>query len=256
MNNILDDRVKKEEISTFIENDPVQFPHKFQDKRDIEISGLISSSLSYGKREKIIKIVEIVHELIEYKPYEFALNFDIKKDGKLFEKFIYRYNNGNDMALLIHSIGQALKEYNSLEEVFLKGYSSSDKNIKPALTSFVSILTDYLPIGESNLKLIPSPDKGSACKRLNMYLRWMVRSGPVDLGIWKEISTSKLIIPLDTHVAKLSRKLHLTERKADDWKTAEEITDKLKEFDAHDPVKYDFALFGMGISGNIDFRFD
>ena len=228
---------------------------RFKGRKDQEVSGLIASSIAYGKREKIIESIEIIHKIMDYDPYAFVVNFDIEKDAKLFDKFIYRYNTGKDIALLLHAIGHALKEYNSLEEIFMKGYSPSDKNVKQALTGFVAILKEHLPLGVEDLKgiyfLIPSPDKGSACKRLNMYLRWMTRKTPVDLNLWKGVSTGKLLIPLDTHVAKLSRKLHLTERKADDWKTAEEITDKLKEFDANDPAKYDFALFGMGISGKL-----
>ncbi|MDD3014141.1 MAG: TIGR02757 family protein [Candidatus Gastranaerophilales bacterium] len=250
----LDEQVKKYETSDFIINDPVQFPHKFSDKLDQEISGLISSCLAYGKREKIIEDVEIIHKIMNYKPAEFVRNFDFKKDFKNFINFKHRYTAGNDVAILIHLIGIALQQYDSLEHIFLSGYSDTDKNIKPALTNFVSILKSYFPDDEKNLSgvnyLLPSPEKGSACKRLNLFLKWMIRTGPVDLNIWKKIPPSKLIIPLDTHVARLSRKLNLVCRNADDWKTAEEITENLKQFDSSDPVKYDFAIFGLGITGN------
>jgi len=249
----LDTLIKKYEIPDFIQHDPVQFPHMFNNQIDQEVSGLLASALAYGKREKIIENIHKIHKIIDFKPAEFALNFDFKKDQKLFEGFLHRYTSGRDVALLIYAVGAALKEYNTLENLFMSHFSVNDKNIKPALSFFVDALRNYISEDQENLKglyfLMPSPDKGSACKRENMFLRWMVRSGHVDLNLWKAIPTDKLIIPLDTHVAKQSRKVHLTERNADDWKTAEEITENLKKFDKNDPVKYDFALFSMGISG-------
>jgi uncharacterized protein (TIGR02757 family) len=250
--NLLDKLVKKYETPEFIPHDPIKFPHMFTEPKDQEIAGIIASSIAYGKREKILEGVEKILGIMGFKPYEFTINFDLKKDYKVFDGFIYRYNSGNDIALLVYSLNNLLKEHGSLKNAFLEGFSPDDKNIKPALTSFIKDLR--MPVYcENNIKgvcfLLPSPENGSACKRLNMFLRWMVRSGPVDLGLWKEIPTSKLIIPVDTHVARVSRKLELTSRKADDWKTAEEITDNLKQFDPDDPAKYDFAIFGMGVSG-------
>lgn len=251
---LLDILVKKYETSLFICDDPVKFPHLFNNLQDQEISGLISSSLAYGKREKIIKDVEKIHQIMDFQPYKFVKNFDYKKDYKLFDDFIHRYTLGKDIALLILALNTVLKEYESLKNIFLEGFSPDDINIRQGLTHFVHKIRKYLPVNE-DLKgvhyLIPDPDKGSACKRLNLFLRWMARSGPVDLNIWKKIPASKLIIPLDVHVAKLSKKLQLTNRKVNDWKTAEEITAYLKQFDPYDPVKYDFALFGMGISGEV-----
>jgi uncharacterized protein (TIGR02757 family) len=187
------------------------------------------------------------------KPAEFAKNFDLKTDLKYFIDFRHRYTEGKDVAYLIHLIGKALLEYESLENIFLCRYSDNDNNIKPALTNFVHTLKSYIPKTEENQSginyLLPDPEKGSACKRLNLFLKWMVRPGPVDLNLWKKISASKLIIPLDVHVARLSRKLHLVNRNTDDWKTAQEITENLKQFDPDDPVKYDFAIFGLGITG-------
>jgi len=250
----LDSLVKKYETPDFIKDDPVQFPHRFSDNADIEISGLISSCLAYGKRTKIIEDVDIVHKLMNNKPAEFVRNFDYERDLKYFLDFRHRYTAGTDVALLIHVIGQVLSEYDSLENVFMTNYSDDDINIKPALTGFVNILKSFIPDNIENFSglnyLLPSPEKGSACKRLNLFLKWMVRSGPVDLNIWKKVSTDKLIMPLDIHVSKLSRKLNLTARKPDDWKTAEEITENLKMFDPNDPVKYDFAIFGLGITGD------
>ncbi|EKE03622.1 MAG: hypothetical protein ACD_20C00176G0017 [uncultured bacterium] len=249
----LDNLVKKYETPEFIPDDPVKFPRMFDNYQDQEIAGIIASALAYGKREKILEDVEKIIKLMEFDPYNFVLNFDCEKDSKLFNGFIHRYTTGLDVALLITTLNGILKEYTSLKSCFLEDFSKNDKNIRPALTGFVNKIRDQLPAHE-NVKgfyfLLPSPEKGSACKRLNMFLRWMVRPGPVDLHLWSEIPTSKLIIPLDVHVARLSRKLDLTARKVDDWKTAEEITENLKQFDCKDPAKYDFAIFGMGVSGH------
>jgi uncharacterized protein (TIGR02757 family) len=252
LKNRLDELVKKYETSDFINDDPVQFPHLFKNKRDQEVSGFIASCFAYGKREKIIETVGYIHKIMEYKPYDFCLNYDIDNDFKKFNGFSYRYNGQNDINLLMHIIGCALKEYESLENIFLKDYSINSNNIKQTLTSFVKVLYGYIPHYTESTKgirhLIPNPENGSACKRLNLFLKWMVRKGSVDLNIWKNVSTSDLIIPLDTHVARVSRNIGLTERKADDWITASQITEKLKKFDPKDPAKYDFAIFGAGIA--------
>lgn len=248
----LDNLVKTYEVPDFIKDDPVQFPHRFKNQADIEVSGLISSCFAYGSRKKIIETLAIIHDFMNNSPSEFAVNFDIDRDSELFKGFIYRYNQEKDLILLIYIIGQALKEYGTLEKAFLKGFNPNDKNIKQSLINFVNLLRNYLPCDERTCRglfhLIPSPELGSACKRLNLFLKWMVRKGPVDLNIWKTIPAKKLIIPLDTHVARISRKWELTSRQSNDWKTAEEITENLKEFDDSDPVKYDFAIFGSGVS--------
>jgi len=249
----LDELVATYEITDFIKDDPVQFPHKFMKQVDIEVSGLISSCLAYGNRKKIVETLTNIHEIFNGSPSEFVINFDIDRDSELFKGFVYRYTQERDLVLLLHVIGQVLKEYGTLEKAFLKGFNPDDKNIKQSLTNFVNLLRSYIPCDENTCRglfhLIPSPELGSACKRLNLFLKWMVRKGPVDLNIWKTIPESKLLIPLDTHVARISRKWGLTSRNSNDWKTAEEITQKLNEFDAIDPVKYDFAIFGLGVSG-------
>ena len=249
---LLDNYVKKYETPEFIKDDPIQFPHRFELKKDAEISGLIASCLAYGRREKIIESIEKIHKLIENEPYNFCINYDYEKDGKIFDGFLYRYTKGYDIALLFNAISKAIEEYQSLENLFMEHLDKKQKNIKLPLTEFVYKMINYSP-EEANIRglnfLLPSPLKGSACKRLNLYLKWMVRQGPVDLNLWKDVPPSMLLIPLDTHVARLSRKLNLTSRKADDWITTEEITEQLKKFDSNDPVKYDFALFGIGVSG-------
>lgn len=236
----LDALVRKYETVDFIQDDPIQFPHRFDLKQNIEISGFISAAFAYGNRKKIIENLEGIHSSIGESPYEFILNFDIDRDAMLFRGFCYRFNKEEDILNLFMLLKNIYARFDSMEDAFLQGYSEEDYNIKQSLINFVEFL------GYS--KLIPSPKNGSACKRLNLFLKWMVRKGPVDLGIWEKIPASKLIIPLDTHVAKISRLWGLTERKADDWRTAEEITDNLKLFDPEDPAKYDFAIFGAGIN--------
>lgn len=247
-----DSLVKKYETPDFIKDDPIQFPHKFEKQEDIEISALISSTFAYGKREKIIGFLEKIHNIIENEPYNFVQNYDFKKDGAIFKGLSYRYNSENDVKLLFYILNKAYLEYTTLECLFLSSYSPNDENIKLPLIKFVQILKSYISFNDmvsSNISYcLPSPENGSACKRLNLFLKWMVRPQPVDFGLWKTVSASQLLIPLDTHVARLSRQFGLTERKSDDWKTAEEITAQLKKYDKNDPAKYDFALFGLGVS--------
>jgi len=247
----LDDLVIKYETKDFIEKDPVKFPHKFENQTDIEISALISSCLAYGKREAFIAKLELIHKTMGNSPTDFCLNFDFSKNNAVFENFCYRFTGGNDIALLINSISCALKEFTTLENTFMQDYSFSDKKIKNSLEYFVDKLWKYNDNIGGDKKgfyyLLPTPKSGSTCKRLNLFLKWMVRKGPVDLNLWKNVHPSKLIIPLDVHVAKISRKLELTARKSNDWKTAEEITEKLRRFDPNDPIKYDFALFDIGL---------
>lgn len=247
----LNDLVKKYETKDFITSDPIQFPHRFKIKQDVEISALISSSLAYGRREHFIKVLDEIHTIMKNQPYSFCKNYDFKTGQKLFAHINYRFTTGLDIAALIFCIFRALNENDDIEQLYLKGYSESDKDYKNALINFVSNLlgfADELNIDMKGLKyLLPSPVAGSATKRLNLFLKWMIRDGEVDLGIWKNLPKSKLLIPLDTHVAKISRKLNLTQRASNDWKTAAEITEKLKKYDPNDPTKYDFALFGAGI---------
>lgn len=244
----LDTLVKKYETPDFIKDDPVQFPHNYSLKQDIEISGFLSSVFAFGQRHKIIENLEIIHEIINPDPYEFVINFERDRDAELFSGFKYRFYREKDLVSLIYTLNQTLKEHGSLENAFMRGFSPEHKNIKEALTGFVKILRQNMQTSEH---FIPSPENRSACKRLNLFLKWMVRGGPVDLGAWQGVPASKLVIPLDTHVARVSRTWGLTERKSDDWRTAEDITENLKLFDPDDPVKYDYAIFGSGVSGAV-----
>ncbi|MDD3593852.1 MAG: TIGR02757 family protein [Candidatus Gastranaerophilales bacterium] len=243
MKELLDKLAAKYETPDFIKSDPVQFPHRYSKKQDIEISGIISSSFAYGKRTLFIEKLKFIHSVMGKSPHEFCVNFTVK-DEKHFENFRYRFNNGNDIITLINSLSAIYQNNNSLEDLLVK-FKTEDtpKNI-------LNVLIQHLypdNCSKGFCYLLPNPSSNSACKRLNLFLKWMVRGGSVDLNNWTIIDKKNLIIPLDTHVARISRYLNLTSRKSNDWTTAREITDNLKKFDANDPVKYDFALFGYGV---------
>lgn len=250
MKEYLDKLVETFETPDFIKKDPIQFPRGFKNKEDIEISAFVSSTLAYGKREKIIEALGKLHNIMQNSPYEFVKSFEYNKDKHLFDNFSYRYTEGKDIALMFFVLNRAIKEHGSLENLFKKGF---ERDIKEGLENFTLHLKEYALELDNSVNrgfnhLIPSPKQGSACKRLNLFLKWLVRDGCVDIGIWKSIPKSALMIPLDTHVARVSRKLGFTKRKSDDWKTAAEITEKLREYCPDDPTKYDFAIFGGGIA--------
>ena len=242
----------------FLSPDPLEFVHQFEKPEDQELVGLVASSLAYGRVERILISVRTVLELMGNQPYRFIVNFNPQKDAKVFDGFVHRFNSGKDIACLIYFAQQMIEKSGSVGSFFLKGYQPEDVNIKNSLISFSerALLLDSSPIyGKEKLSqhagvrfFFPSPNNGSPCKRLNLYLRWMVRRGDkLDFGLWKNIPPDKLIIPLDTHIARISQNIGLTKRKNPDWKMAEEITDNLKKLDPNDPVKYDFALCRLGI---------
>lgn len=239
----LDTLVRKYEIPDFIKDDPVQFPHRYENKLNIEVSGFISSVFAFGNRKKIIENLEFLHEILNPDPYEFIINFEPERDSRNLSGFKYRFYKEKDAISLIYAMSRIIQEHGSLENAFMRGFSPEDYNVKQGLINFVNLFKEYNHVPQ----LIPSPENSSACKRLNLFLKWMVREGPVDLGVWTEVPKSKLVIPLDVHVARISRMWGLTDRKSDDWRTAEEITDNLKAFDTDDPVKYDYAIFGTGV---------
>ncbi|HAP67258.1 MAG TPA: TIGR02757 family protein [Nitrospinae bacterium] len=256
----LDRFYREYNLKSRIEHDPIEFPHRYKKPEDIEIAGLIASSLAYGKvtlfKPVINKILSITS--LNGSLQEFIINFELSKDSKLFSGIKYRFNSEKEIIGLIYFIKSALIEYGSLKNLFYSFYNSGDKNITNALTGFVKyfISLDMSAVYDKKGQTVgikqffPSPAEGSACKRLNLYLRWMVRSDDsVDFGIWNKIPPSKLIIPLDTHMARICTHLGLTHHKTTGWKMAEEITDNLKILAPKDPVKYDFALCHLGISG-------
>lgn len=233
----------------FSSKDPVWNLHKFNDETDIEIIGLLCSAYAYGSVDQINLFISRLMHKIGCKPYEFTINFQKRKDKKYIKDLHYRFNTGDDLVNLFYSINKNLIAYSSLKNLFMSYFNSNDINIIPALSGFTKKLSlNGKHTGNKYYNyLIPSPGNGSTCKRLNLYLRWMVRKDEIDLGIWNEIDTSKLIMPVDTHIARISKKLKLVKRKSVDLKFAIELTEKLKKFDSSDPVKYDFALCHAGI---------
>jgi uncharacterized protein (TIGR02757 family) len=251
----------------FLSSDPLEFVHRFKGRGDREITGLIASSLAYGQVGQIKKSIEGVLEVMGWEPYRFTVAFRPSRDKILFRHFRHRFNNGHDISCLIYFAKQIFDRFGSVEEFFVKGYCREDKNIKNALTSFSERVLKLdtagiyegreLPAHAGVRFFFPSPARGSPCKRLNLYLRWMVRRGDgLDFGLWKKVDPSKLVIPLDTHIVRISKNIGLTARATADWKMAEEITENLKKFGPHDPVKYDFALARLGILDECPTRVD
>ncbi|RJQ53894.1 MAG: TIGR02757 family protein [Nitrospiraceae bacterium] len=242
-----------------LSHDPIEFPHRYSGPEDIEIAGFIASCFAYGKVGLFKPVIEKVLAPCGRHPARFFKNFTLKSDGKYFEDISYRFNKGKDVLCLAYMLNRALNEWGSLKKLFYYCYNPSmsrHEDTGPALAEFVKYFLniDTSPVYGRDIRpyglkqFFPSPENGSACKRMNLFLRWMVRTGDIDLGVWDNIPPSKLIIPLDTHILKISGCLGLTGRKTSDWKTAKEITGSLKKFDPEDPLKYDFALCHHGIS--------
>lgn len=227
--------------------DPVWRLHDFSDARDIEIIGLITSCYSYGQVDQINLFVNKFLKNINSGVHEFTSNYSEQKDKKYIKGLYYRFNTDEDLSLLLINIRNAIKESGSLLKLFLQKYNESDDNVLKGLTFFSAKLNETTADNSNYKYLIPLAENGSTCKRLNLYLRWMVRKDEIDFGIWSKINSAKLIMPVDTHIYRISRKLKLVDRKSCDMKYALELTNKLKQFDPTDPVKYDFALCHFGI---------
>ncbi|MFC2137636.1 TIGR02757 family protein [Bacteroidota bacterium] len=229
----------------FIETDPIQIPHLFSKSEDIEISAFLVSTIAWGQRKTIIKNGKKLVEIMDLHPHNFIINSS-EIEIKPFLKFKHRTFNGDDCIFFLHSLKNIYNKYGGLKSVFLRGLQI-DNSIYTALQYFRKIFFEPEHLNRTE-KHISDVTRNASAKRLNMFLRWMVRKDKngVDFGIWDEISTSKLYIPLDIHTGTIARKLGLLKRKQNDWKAVEELTRNLKLFDPNDPVKYDYALFGMG----------
>lgn len=230
----------------FITNDPVSIPHQYSKKQDIEIAGLFAAVLAWGQRVTIIRKCKELMEYMDNDPHQFILNHR-KKDLNVFKDFKHRTFNGVDAVYFIESLKSIYSNHISLEEAFI--VPNQALNIEQGLINFHKLFFSLEDHPHRTKKHLATPERKSTCKRLVMYLRWMVRTDNkgVDFGIWKKISPSKLICPCDLHVDRVARKLKLIKRKQTDWQTALELTNNLKKLDPFDPVKYDFALFGLGI---------
>jgi uncharacterized protein (TIGR02757 family) len=246
----LDEKFEQYNHPGFIKNDPVCIPHLFTKKQDIEIIGLWAAVLAWGQRVTIINKCKELISLMENAPHDFMMHHK-EKDLKRFLKFKHRTFNDTDTLYFIAFFKEYYSKHDSLEDAFLQNITSSSLNIESGLKGFHEIFFSLEDFPERTKKHISTPARNSACKRLNMFLRWMVRKDKsgVDFGIWKKIKPSQLVCPCDVHVDRVARKLGLIKRKQTDWHTAIELTENLKKLDPHDPVKYDFALFGLGVEG-------
>lgn len=245
----LDAKVKEFNNPDFIKEDPVCIPHLFSKKQDIEISGFFAATFAWGIRKTIINKCKLLMQLMDNAPYEFCLNHT-DNDLKKLIGFCHRTFNDTDLLYFISFLKFHYSKNGSLETAFFNKKTMKAVNIiEASLNYFYHYFFSLQDISERTKKHIASPQRNSSCKRLNMYLRWMVRNDNkgVDFGLWEKISPSQLICPVDVHVARVSRHFNLLRRKQVDWIAATELTEELKKFDPADPVKYDFALFSLGV---------
>ena len=244
----LEDRYNYYNNPAFIAADPISVPHRFSIKQDIEIAGFFAAIMAWGQRVTIINKANELMRLMEDAPYEFIKNHK-EKERKRFNAFKHRTLQPDDVIYLVDVLQKFYLQHDTMEDAFAKHMNSEEEDTFKALAGFHHHLFDQPFVIERTRKHISNPEKKSSCKRLNMFLRWMVRQDDqgVDFGLWKKISPSQLIIPLDLHVGRVARELGLLDRTINDWQAAQELTMELKKFDAKDPVKYDFALFGEGV---------
>jgi len=249
LNDFLDEKVLQYNRPDFIKDDPIQIPHRFSKKQDIEITAFWTACLAWGQRKTIINKSTELFEMMDNAPHEFILNHK-DTDLKPFEHFKHRTFNATDTLYFIHFLKSYYQQHDSLETAFASHIQTEDQNVKNGLIGFHNTFFNLPDSPSRTTKHIATPARKSACKRINMFLRWMVRKDDcgVDFGIWDSIKPSQLICPLDVHVERVARKYSLLSRKQSDWQAATELTNQLKKFDPNDPVKYDFALFGMGVN--------
>lgn len=241
----LEEKVVQYNTLDFIDSDPVQIPHRFSIKEDVEISGFLAATIAWGNRKMIINNANKMMQLMGNSPYDFVMNFS-ENDLDDLDGFVHRTFNSDDLKFFMKSLRNIYQHHGGLEEVFAKNKTSD--SMQTSISNFKQTFfeVEHLP---RTTKHISDPLNNSAAKRINMYLRWMIRNDKqgVDLGIWKSIPTSILSCPLDVHSGNVARKLGILTRKQNDAKALKELDTKLREMDANDPVKYDFALFGLGV---------
>lgn len=250
----LDDCVEKFNVSGFIDNDPILVPHRFSSRQDIEIMAFWVAMLAWGQRKSIINSALTLAELMDNSPHDFIVNHQ-ETDRKRFLDFKHRTFQTTDTLYFLEFLQQYYQKNDSLETAFSRFMDPTELHTEKALIGFHHLFFSLEDAPERTRKHIATPERKSTCKRLNMFLRWMVRSDNrgVDFGLWKNISPSQLLIPLDVHVERVARTLGLIERKQSDWLTVLELSENLRKFDAEDPVKYDYALFGLGVMEKSNF---
>ncbi|WOI23568.1 TIGR02757 family protein [Nonlabens ulvanivorans] len=246
----LDAKVEQYNVPDFIPHDPIQIPHLFTSKKDIEIAGFLVATISWGNRKSIINNSNKLMELMDHAPADFIINHE-PDDLNRFDGFVHRTFNSEDCKTFIRSLRNIELEYDGLENAFAKAYLEKN-HLQHAITKFKEIFfeIEHLPRTQ---KHVSDPLKNSSAKRINMFLRWMVRqdNAGVDFGIWDQIPMSALSLPLDVHTGNIARKLKMLKRKQNDGKAVAELDNYLRKLDPNDPVKYDFALFGVGVFNDL-----
>lgn len=246
---LLDAEVLRYNDISFIKDDPISIPHQFKSTKDKEIIGLWIALLAWGNRKSILNSGMRLLTLMDHSPFDFIQNHK-ETDRSRFDKFVHRTFNNEDAFYFLEFFQNYYSENSSLESAFAKGLNPKEEHVGVALVQFRSVFIHYAQPLRRTLKHIASPESNSRCKRLLMFLRWMVRhdNQGVDFGIWKKIKPSQLLMPLDVHVGKIARQLGMLKREQSDWKAVLELSQFCRELDPYDPVKYDYALFGLGLS--------
>lgn len=248
----LDSRLERYNRQSFIELDPISIPHLFSKREDVEIMAFMASILAWGQRVTILNKCKSLIQLFEEEPFRFISEAS-DAELKQLERFKHRTFNAEDLLYFVRFLRFVYQSRGSLENAFFNGLEGKENKVELALNQFRESFISHSGFPSRTGKHISAPSKKSACKRLNMFLRWMVRKDKmgVDFGIWNMVSPSELICPCDLHVDRVARKLGLIQRPQTDWLTAIELTENLRIFDPNDPVKYDLALFGLGVEGEL-----
>jgi uncharacterized protein (TIGR02757 family) len=232
---------------TTIEPDPLQLVLRYDDPLDQEVAGLVAAAFAYGRADIIVTNIGAVLKKMTPGPYRYLQTFDPREASKRFVHFAHRFHKGPDLVAFLDCLAAAIRTHGSLGALFRVCYDPRDADIAPTLARFTEALRTQHSALRTLRYLLTSPEDGSACKRMNLYLRWMVRRTAPDLGLWTFVDPAKLVMPVDTHIHRIATFLGLNQRKSTDWKAARALTTRLARFDAADPVRYDFALCRLGI---------
>ncbi len=243
---LLEESYQKYNTLEFIETDPIQVPHSFSKKENIEISAFLSATIAWGNRKMIIKNAKKMMQILDNNPFDFIINAQ-KKDFDTIEPFVHRTFQNVDFVFFLKSLQNIYKNKGGLEKVFYEGYKKN-KSVKDAIANFREVFF-AIPHPHRTQKHVADVERNSAAKRINLFLMWLVRKDNVRVhfGLWNKINSADLMLPLDVHTAKMSRALNLLTRTQNDWRAVEELTNNLKKFDPIDPTKYDFAIFGLDL---------
>lgn len=244
---VLNEQAARFEKPGFIASDPVAVPHGFDDPADQQVIAFFSALLAWGRRETTLDKMAELCVRMDYRPYRFVRTFDDRSRERL-DGFKHRTFSSEDAANLCGALASALETFGSLETLFAHGLSDGDTDVGPAIEFASSYLLSQPSMPIRMRKHLARPSTGSACKRICLFLRWMVRPGPVDLGLWRAIQPSRLVLPLDVHSGAQARAIGMLERKQSDWKAAMELTRRCRALDPNDPCRFDYAFFGMGLA--------